>query len=430
MAVLADIRSSLAGVDGLATDQRLQTLMQVRDQLTVLIGEELSEFSDAGGLADTRFSNPASWLASTANQSKGESSRIYHSGRLCNRYSAIANGVDEGFLTADHLKCLKKCLPTNRTRTRAELFELAHKHLVELARDLPYPDFVIACDTWIQAADDADPEAQAPEDKDLHIRLTDNKDGTTSLKGLVLTTDAEQFKAALKRLVEHAKHQHKAQTDTAAYPGFVNEDDTALNLSEYTLGPVVRKGVSYWMARALGELANRAHTAPANGKAPEPLVVITMDPATFDQEAERYAEWIDKGSMPPTDPLDIFRDSYLSQTLTGTPVRPADAFRNALKHRVARCIIDAESRKVDLGRSQRLFTGAARLAVMLRDRMCRGPGCDQAIDQIDHVEEWTDGGATNPANAEGLCNSCHRHKTRREHRRRQDDHERRTAEPF
>ncbi len=139
-----------------------------------------------------------------------------------------------------------------------------------------------------------------------------------------------------------------------------------------------------------------------------------MDFETFKAEADKYADWIRTGQPPPPDPADIFRPGYQSETLDHTAVTPTEAFRLALKHRIMRCVIGTESRKVDLGRTQRLYAGASRLAVLLRDKTCRQPGCDQPGTQIDHIQEWQHGGGTDTWNGKLLCTGHHTQKTEAE----------------
>ncbi len=177
MAMLADIKATLEASVSMDPGPQLAALLTARDQLNALIGAKLVDYHDNGALADSRYSNPASWLAHEANMSKHETSRVYATGRLASRFDAIAEAIDEGVLTADHIGCLKKCLPFNRTRTRAELFERDHKMLVDFARELPFSEFTRACAAWCLAAEACDPDTKAPEEKDLHLTFSDNLDG-------------------------------------------------------------------------------------------------------------------------------------------------------------------------------------------------------------------------------------------------------------
>ncbi len=333
----------------------------------------------------------------------------------------MAEAIHEGVLTDDHMTALKLCLPGNRTRFRAQVFDSDHKMLIDIARDYDFPAFRKSCEAWIGLCEDADPDTKAPEDQDLGLDFTDHKNGTTSVRGLLLTSDATLLEEGLRRLAEKAKEQHRREQKDKPKAEEVAEeigdgvDDLSVDysISEYTLRPVVRRGSRYWMARAMGMIANLANTAPKDGKTPEPLLVVVMDFETLQAEKDRWAN-----GEPKLPPDVVFRPGYTCETLDGQQITPFEAFRIALNHRIKRCVIDSESQKVDLGRSQRLFTGAAREAIVYRDRCCSVPGCGAPArwGEADHIVEWQDGGETNSVNARLLCGSHHTEKTKAEKR--------------
>lgn len=67
----------------------------------------------------------------------------------------------------------------------------------------------------------------------------------------------------------------------------------------------------------------------------------------------------------------------------------------------------------ELSAKARLFRGAKRLGLIVRDRNCQGPGCGTAARycQGDHIKPYRQGGPTIPSNGEMLCGPCHRWKT-------------------
>ena len=419
MVVLADILKAFEAADTLPDGQRQAAIIAAADRALALAGAETVALHDAGVTFQSGLSNPGHWLAHKANISKARGRRIYATGRLALRFEAIAEGIDEGVLSDDHLTVLKVCLPGNRSVYRAQVFDDHHKMLVDLARDLDFPDFKKACEAWIGLCNDADPDAKAPEDQELGLDFSDNRDGTTSLRGLLLTSDADLLKEGLTRLAERAKEQARRDEDSnPSQPEPVGGDpvddlSVDYSISEYTLRPVVRRGSRYWMARAMGMIANLANSAPSDGKTPEPLLVVLMDFETLEAEKIRWAN-----GEPRLPPDVVFRPGYSCETLDGKQITPFEAFRIALNHRIKRCVIDAESQKVDLGRSQRLFTGAAREAIIYRDRCCTVPGCGAPArwGEVDHIVEWQDGGETNVINGRLLCSSDHDLKTQAEKR--------------
>jgi hypothetical protein len=73
-------------------------------------------------------------------------------------------------------------------------------------------------------------------------------------------------------------------------------------------------------------------------------------------------------------------------------------------------VLGERSIPIDLGRARRLFTGAARRALVLRDRGCAFPGCDRPPKWCEghHVISWLDGGPTDLANGVLVCGHHHR----------------------
>jgi hypothetical protein len=77
-------------------------------------------------------------------------------------------------------------------------------------------------------------------------------------------------------------------------------------------------------------------------------------------------------------------------------------------------VFDSPSRVIDVGVYRRLFSGATRRAVQVRDRQCFHEMCDQAAEdcEVDHVEPWSAGGATVAANGRVAYghHNCQRHR--------------------
>jgi hypothetical protein len=87
---------------------------------------------------------------------------------------------------------------------------------------------------------------------------------------------------------------------------------------------------------------------------------------------------------------------------------------------IERIVFDGPSRVIDVGTRSRFFTGALRRAIQVRDRHCQDPsGCDEPItrSEVDHKEEFEDGGLTTQDNGELKCGSHNRHKHRTKHNR-------------
>ena len=92
----------------------------------------------------------------------------------------------------------------------------------------------------------------------------------------------------------------------------------------------------------------------------------------------------------------------------GAPIPAVAAQRLACDSSMTRVLLDADSAIVDVGRTRRLPSVAARRALRVRDRSCTWPGCDRPASwcQAHHSRPFAQGGLTDMAN---LVLLCHRH---------------------
>ena len=78
-------------------------------------------------------------------------------------------------------------------------------------------------------------------------------------------------------------------------------------------------------------------------------------------------------------------------------------------------MFDSPSRVIDVGVHQRLFSGATRRAVEVRERECFDEYCDvpSADCEIDHIQPYSEGGLTVQANGRPACAFHNRQRHRR-----------------
>ncbi|MGH9135896.1 MAG: HNH endonuclease signature motif containing protein, partial [Acidimicrobiales bacterium] len=159
---------------------------------------------------------------------------------------------------------------------------------------------------------------------------------------------------------------------------------------------------------ALHAIFLAAASREPGSRAPEPVVNIVVDQATFEAALAAMAAGRPfDDATPRGDPT-----GYRCETIDGVPVDPCDAVTAALIGQVRRVVYGARSCVIDLGTSSRLFRGSARLAVWLQGTRCIWPGCGLRYCEIDHSQPWNGHGHTNPANGTPLCGRHNRWKTR------------------
>jgi hypothetical protein len=132
-------------------------------------------------------------------------------------------------------------------------------------------------------------------------------------------------------------------------------------------------------ADALVEMAIRAGASPADGRRPAPLFTVLVGYETL---AGRVCELADGKVVTPGSLLPWLNEAYIE-----------------------RVVFDSRSRVIDIGVQRRLFEGARRRAIEVRDRTCFDETCDLPADQcqVDHIQPWAANGPTRQDNGRLAC---------------------------
>ena len=155
---------------------------------------------------------------------------------------------------------------------------------------------------------------------------------------------------------------------------------------------------------ALHAIFLAAGSAARSGDSSGPVVNLVWDYQSFEQQLALYAG----GTPEPLDP----NVAHFCRTAAGVPVDPRDALIAALVGQVRRVVVDSAGVIINVGRRQRLFTGALRDAILALQVACMWVGCRQRPREVDHLIPWARGGLTDAANAGGACGHHNRWRTR------------------
>ncbi len=375
------------------TDAQLTTAL---DATQTFIGRLLAVQATLAREADTRgivraagSTNASTWLRDRLHISIAEAHKITAFGALLDTRPDIAAAVAEGTATAEQALAIGRTLaelPTEcdpavadavvaallghaRNLDPAYLRQLGDRVLHHVAPDL--------ADELLRRRLERD-ERQAARDRTLS--LTPDGNGRVRLYGILDNEAAATVRSALEPLM-------KPVPNGPAGPDLRT--------------PAARR------ADALLEvcrLALRTGELPADGGQPAQLNVTidytALASAVRDGNAYSSAGCAGaNGIAYATGILDT--GEYLSATV----VR-----RMACDAGILPVVLGGAGIPIDVGRMRRLYTGAARAAVLLRDHGCAFPGCDRPPKWCDihHIRSWIDGGPTDRDNGVALCGHHHR----------------------
>jgi hypothetical protein len=277
-----------------------------------------------------------------------------------------------GDVSADHVDVLAGAC----SEARRETFARDEKVLLGHTKHLRFRDFWRAVRYWEQLADPDGVEDEAADERAKRaLFLSESFRGTWLGKMTFDPVSGTIINNELKRIEEQL-----FEADWAEARSRLGDRVTPADL---------RRTPAQRRADALVEMAIRSRTAPADGCRPEPLFSVLVDYPTF---AGRICE-----------------------LANGTVVTPGSVVPWLPQSWIERVVFDGPSRIIDLGVRKRLFTGALRRAVQLRDRECFHEYCDVPAEdcQVDHVVPYAAGGETTQDNGRAACAFHNRERHRR-----------------
>jgi hypothetical protein len=361
--VLRDAIDSLISSDpsAYADPASIELLERQLTRLDSLVTAAIGAFDATEGYAVDGACNATTWLATRCRIPKAMARSQLRRGRLVRQLSHVGAAWSKGDLTGAHVDTLAS---VRRPVTEAAL-ERDEALLVEHAVNLSFVDFTRALTYWEQLADPDGVEAGADRLRERReVHLASSVDGLWFGKLTLDPIAGAIVDGELSRLEKDC-----FDADWAQARELLGRDPTIHDLAR---SPAQRR------ADALVEMATRSRTAPEGGHRPSPLFSVLVDYPTLHGRICELAQGIvlSPGSLVP----------WLDQAL------------------IERAVFTPTGR-VEVSASARLFTGATRRALELRDGRCTHPFCDRPADrcQGDHITPFAAGGLTTQENGRLLC---------------------------
>ena len=363
LSALREAIDELAGCDpAMISDPA--SIVDLERQLTRLecvLSQAVRAFDVAGEWAPAGAKNATAWLSSTCRMPKSVARAQLRRGRALGELPLAASAWAEGEITGAHLDVLAKV----RTEVTQEALWRDEALLVHQARELRFEPFVGVVAYWAQladpdGADEADMARRARRDVYLTPSISGMYLGQMTLdpiSGEIVATELERIGTEL-----FEADWARAQVELGREP----------RLEDLARTSAQRR------ADALVEMATRSRSAPAEGRRPQPLFSVLVGYESL------YGR--------------------ISELSRGTVISPGSLLAYLEEADFERAVF-APGKRVEVSVTARLFSGATRRAIELRDRTCTHPFCDVPADrcEIDHIVPYAQGGLTTQDNGRVLC---------------------------
>lgn len=369
----------------------------------------------------------AAYLRATCNSSTATAKRDHRLAKLVAVHPDVARALDAGQLSLDHAHEIARIHANSRI---SKLLQPILDPLLTMGEHLSLGEFRLQVGTLIGLLDQDGSYREERRNASNRRAWMDDTSGSLCLRasgGDALTS--AQVLAVFESFV-HAELQIDIADRRAEHGDDADHHPLPRTQSQRNYDALVKV-----FAAAAG--------SPEASALPDPTVNIVIDDATFHESltqaglllpsgnqieldddgniAEQNASMATLAEQLSEDPDTIGeRICHLS---TGAVVDPTVMLRALLTGHVRRVVIDSRNVVTELGTRRRVFTGAAREAVLLLSRHCTHAGCTVRArhSQIDHMLEWADGGTTSQANAQPRCGPHNRFKSRERWRSKRDE---------
>lgn len=319
-------------------------------------------FERRGSWALDGAKSAAAWLSSRCRVPIAAARRLTRFARSLRELPETTDALEEGRIATEHAERIARAAQG----PRREAMERDEAMLVSHAEELPFREFHKAVTYWEQLADpDGVEQAADAEAAGRRLHMSPLLQGSWAIDGAADAIRGTIIHDALARIEDELFEADWAEARAK------HGDDVTVDLLART--PAQRR------LDALVEMAIRAATAPKDGRRPRPLFTALCDYPTLSGRVLELAN--------------------------GTPLTPGQLAPWLTEAEIERVVFDGPSRVIDVGVKQRLFTGATRRAVEVRDRECWHETCDEAAEHcdIDHIRRYEHDGLTIQANGRVAC---------------------------
>ncbi len=360
-----------------------------RRRVEAALATLVNRVESAGAFGSDGHRSGKAWGRATCNWSGGEAARFVKTGRMLARFESAATAAAAGEIGVAQMHALGQSVANPRV---AEHLAASEELLVSQASVLDYDDYVTMLAHWEALADSEGAHGD-------HERAHRDRRAHMSIVGERFYLDANGGAAAGVELMEVFEQFCRSE--------WLADWEAGVQLHGDAMVPSLMERTD--AQRRFDALKAIFGAAAVSGQSPtgEPVVNIVVGYELFEHHLRRAL-----GERPA--PLDPNNPAHRCETADGVVIDPYDMLVAAALGQVRRIVMDSAGVVVDVGRKQRLFTGALRDAVMLVSHRCIWPGCYRPASQCeaDHVLPFSHAGPTAAHNGSPACGHHNRWKTR------------------
>ena len=351
------------GVEAHCDSTSIQVLVCQHSRLESVVSTAVGAYDTSGEWALDGARSAQAWLARSCRLPKALARRMVRRARQLRHLRVVAGAFEEGEINAAHVDALSAL----RRDDTEEALARDEALLVKQAKRLRFEHFAKAVSYWDQLADpDGTEEAAAARRARRDVYLE------ASIKGMYLgsmTLDPISGSIVAGELGRIEDEFFEADWARA-------REELGQNPAKDQLWrtPAQRR------ADALVEMAARSSLVQPEGvhRPPAPLFSVLVDWPTLSGRVCELAE--------------------------GVVVSPGELVAWLTLANFERAVMEPSGR-VEVAKTRRMFAGATRRAIELRDRECAHPFCDVPGSrcQADHIVPWAQSGRTTQDNGRLLC---------------------------
>lgn len=339
----------------------------------------------------------AAWTRAVTNCSPAESRRRARAARALRDLHGFRDALGAGTVGVDQVNEIARLHANPRCGNQVADSEAI---FLDAARQLEYADLCVVSQRWLTLADpDGAHRDHASADAGRDFRIREHGAGFR-LEAECGVMQGTAIREMWQRFVDA-----EFRTDWEAGRTLHGNRPSASQLP---------RTASQRRFDAFFRMLESGATSTGDAALADPVVNVIVDLDTFEQHLRAELG----GPVPRIDPAGILERRC--ETIDGLAVDPRDVVALAMVGRVRRVVLDADDVIVNAGRLTRLYRGPLRQALQALNPRCRWLACmlRARISAMDHRHEYGDGGITDAANGEVMCDHHNRFKSQRDYRAR------------